>query len=151
MTIDDTMSLRLRRVAMKLTSDRDLQNDLLQEMLVYMSDVEKRTPGKTLSWYIKGGEYCARNYLKRGRSIDSFKRRKNACELDVMDWDVPDAMGDQSYLPSPVDIRVEVALRDIVECLMARLSAEERKTLELLLEEFGVCEIARRRGVSHVT
>ena len=133
MTIDDTMSLRLRRVAMKLTSDRELQNDLLQEMLVYMSDVEKRTPGKTLSWYIKGGEYCARNYLKRGRSIDSFKRRKNACELDVMDWDVPDSMGDQSYLHSPVDIRVEAPLGEWYTGTDSQLDAAARE----LLREVG--------------
>src|SRR5437867_6074604 len=149
MTVDDGLMVRLRRMAMRLTGDANLQQDLVQEMSVYLMDADRHAPGKTLSWYIKGGEYRARNYLTRGRSIDSFKRRRSGTDVEMLEWGEGDGGRNRSDLFDPADLRVELCLKDIVEQLVKLLSAKERQTLGLLLEEFGVCEIARWQGVSH--
>ena len=149
MTIDNRLAFQLRRVAGKLTRDTFLQQDLMQEMSVCLMDAEQRAPGKTLSWYIKAGEFCARNYLSRGRSIDSFKRRAYGTNLAELEFRRLDRKQARFELLDPTDLRGELAIKDLVERLTSLLSTDEQETLGLLLEGFGVRAVARKRGVTH--
>jgi len=40
-------------VASKLTPDRELQKDLMQEMLLHLLRIQNAKPGKTEGWYIR--------------------------------------------------------------------------------------------------
>src|SRR2546422_2505039 len=81
MMIDDSMTKRLNYVAWKLTPNRELQKDLVQEMCLYLVRELSRKPDNALTWYLKGCEFRARNYLKHGRSIDSQKRSTGAVRM----------------------------------------------------------------------
>jgi RNA polymerase sigma factor (sigma-70 family) len=140
---------QLRGVAAKLTSDFELQKDLLQEMFVHLLRVEAEQPGHTPSWYIKSCEFQARNYLKHGRSVDSLKRSHNLIPLGQ-----PCEEADDHYFcffeaADPLDAFGELMTDDLIELVVPRLTDIQRRILSLLLKGLGVREIARELGVTH--
>jgi DNA-directed RNA polymerase specialized sigma24 family protein len=147
-TVDHRIVKILRGIAARLTGDFDLQKDLMQEMFIHLLRVEAAQPRQTASWYIKSCEFCARNYLDRGRSVDSIKRQKDIVPLDPSDDDghcvCPDAL-------DPMDLRSELITRDIVDLLVPQLTAMQQQIFSLLMHGFGVREIARHLRVSHPT
>jgi len=140
---------QLHGIAARLTGDLDLQKDLMQEMCIHLVQVEANRPGQTVSWYLQGCHFRARSYLDRGRSIDSIKRGNN---LVLMDRGDNDGNSDLNVCPDacdPNDLLSELIARDIVDLLVPQLTDTERQILFLLMEGFGVCEIARELCVSH--
>jgi RNA polymerase sigma factor (sigma-70 family) len=140
---------QLRGVACKLTSDLELQKDLLQEMFVHLVRVEAELPGRTPSWYVKSCEFRARNYLKHGRSVDSHKRASRIIPLgqayedsDGHDFCFIDAV-------DPVDAHGEIVAKDIVDLVMPQLSDRQQEILFLLMKGLGVREIARELRMTH--
>jgi hypothetical protein len=134
-----------------LTCDFELRKDLSQEMLLHLVRVESDLPGRTRSWYIKSCEFCARNYLQHGRSVDSIKRCSNLVSLDQSDDD-----GDGSFwfcreTADPIDLHSELITQDIVDLLVPQLTDAQRQILSLLMHGCGVREIARELSVSHPT
>jgi RNA polymerase sigma factor (sigma-70 family) len=139
MTADRRTIHQLRGVASKLTGDAELQKDLLQEMFVHLFRIQNSQPAKTPSWYVKSCEFHARNYLRRGRSIDSFKRARNAIPLDAPRIDPID----------PLDLRSEIIANDIIDLILPHLTDTQQRVFFLLLQGLGVREVARALGVSH--
>lgn len=150
MTEDHRIVKQLRGVAAKLTGDLDLQKDLMQEMFIHLVRVEAELPGHTSSWYIKGCEFHARDYLDRGRSIDSIKRQKNLVPLGQSDDDDGSVCLCLDAV-DPLDLRSELITRDIVDLLVLQLTDMQQTILFLLMHGFGVREIARELRVSHPT
>lgn len=139
----------MRGVAAKLTSDNELQKDLLQEMFIHLLQVEANLPGHTPSWYIKSCEFHARNCLKHGRSVDSLKRSKNLVPLGQNYDDGEGHIFCFLDAVDPLDVLSEVMTRDIVDLVVSQLSETQRKVLYSLMKGMGVREIAREMGVSH--
>ena len=144
---------KLRGVAARLTCDLELQKDLSQEMIIHLTRVEADLPGRTPSWYLQSCQFHARNYLARGRSIDSVKRQKNLVpfaqgdELDHGDFRSglsPDAV-------DPVELHDELIARDIIELIVERLTDIQQQILFLLMHDFGVREIAGELNTTHPT
>jgi DNA-directed RNA polymerase specialized sigma24 family protein len=140
---------QLRGVAARLTSDLELRKDLVQEMFIHLVRVEVDRPGKTLSWYLQSCQFRGRNFLNRGRSVDSIKRGNNLVPLGQSDDD-----GDESFwlcldVVDPIDLHGELITRDIVDRLVPQLSDAQQRILFLLMHGFGVREIARELRVSH--
>ena len=149
MTGNNGIGKQLRGVAARLTCDFELRKDLSQEMLIHLVRVEAALPGRTRSWYIKSCEFCARNYLQHGRSVDSIKRCDN---LELLDHGGNDR--DSSFLfcreaADPIDLHGELITQDIVDLLALRLTVAQQQILFLLMHGFGVREIARELSVSH--
>ena len=143
--VDEECMAKLKLVAAKLTRDRDFQKDLVQEMLVYLVRVLSERPGMTQSWYIKGCEFQARNYIKTGRSVDSLKRARDQvpCSLDsngIENWNLYLTEGRQQE---------ECIARVTMEDLKPFLTDKEATALELLANEWRVGEIAEKFGVTH--
>jgi DNA-directed RNA polymerase specialized sigma24 family protein len=134
---------QLRAIAAKLTGDAEMQRDLMQEMFVHLVRMQTRQPDKTPSWHLKGCEFHARNYLKRGRSIDSPKRAKNGVAPAQSELT---GFGD---VADPVDLSGEIITRDLVERLQPHLSAMQKRVLVLLSKGCGVREAARELGITH--
>jgi DNA-directed RNA polymerase specialized sigma24 family protein len=141
----------LRGIAAKLTTNAELQKDLMQEMFLHLTHVEAVEAGQTLSWYLKGCEFHARNYLKRGRSIDSPKRAHHAVALDETpsDEDRRDGNGPQPQPLGPIEIQGEMLSTDLVNQIMPRLTDMQRRVLLLLLKGYGVREAGREIGITH--
>jgi len=144
-TEDNRIVKQLHGIAARLTGDLDLQKDLMQEMFIHLVQVETDRPGQTLSWYLQGCHFRARDYLDRGRSINSIKRSNNLVPLDQRDDD-DDSLGVCPDAPDPVDLYSELIARDIVDLLILRLTVVQQQILFLLMYGFGVYEIARELG-----
>jgi DNA-directed RNA polymerase specialized sigma24 family protein len=148
-TEDHRIVKQLRGIAARLTGDLDLQKDLMQEMFLHLVQVEADRPGQTLSWYLQGCQFRARDYLDRGRSINSIKRGNNLVPLDQGDDDGDGSLGAWPEAPDPIDLHNELITRDIVDLLVPQLTVMQQQILFLLMHGFGVCEVAREFRVSH--
>jgi len=101
-------------------------------MSVHLLRVQTESPAMTRSWYIKSCEFRARDYLRRGRSIDSYKRARGGEPTHSQDFD-------QNFeLSDPLGCLDEVMARDAISVIMCRLTDRQRLILSLLLEGFGV-------------
>jgi hypothetical protein len=141
----------LRGIAARLTANAELQKDLMQEMFLHLAHVETVEAGQTLSWYLKGCEFHARNYLKRGRSIDSLKRSYNGVALDEAPTEEGrhGGNGTQPQPSGPIQIQGEIITQDIVNQIMPRLTDMQQRVLFLLLKGYGVREAGREIGITH--
>lgn len=148
-TGDNQILKQLQGVAYKLTSDHELQKDLMQEMFVHLVQMRTREPGQTLSWYIKSCEFHARNHLKLGRSIDSHKRAKNGISLDSTSEEQGATVEHDIHAAAPIDLYGELITNDLVDLIMPHLTESQQRTLLLLMKGMGVREIARELGVTH--
>ena len=149
MTGENQTAKQLCGVAAHLTGDRELQKDLVQEMLLHLVRVEKELPGRTVSWYITSCRFHARHYLKRGRSVDSMKRCTNLVPLGEDHDD-----GDGGFVrcvdaADPGDAHAEFLMQDIVNLLIVRLTDVQQQILFLLIRGHGVREIGRELSLSH--
>lgn len=140
---------KLQAIAAKLTSDAELQKDVLQEMFIHMLSVESRLPGRTPSWYIKSCEFHARNFLKHGRSVDSLKRSRNLIPLGQTFEDSDGQLFCLVDVADPQDGLSEMVANDIIELMTPQLNATQQVILEMLLKGLGVREIARQMKVTH--
>jgi len=140
---------RLRGVAGKLTSDPELQKDLMQEMFIHLLRVQVECPKRTLSWYIKSCEFQARNWLKHGRSVDSLKRARSLVSLGQDSED--DGCNRERCVDAadPVDLEGELITQDIVNLIVPQLTETQQHILFLLMKGFRVREIAREMSISH--
>ena len=113
---------QLRGVACKLTSDHELQKDLMQEMFVHMIRVQTETPLQTPSWYIKSCEFHVRNHMKLGRSIDSPKRARNGVPLFQSSDEHGFDPNDGTNPADPFDLQGEMITNDILGQLVPKLT-----------------------------
>jgi RNA polymerase sigma factor (sigma-70 family) len=139
---------QLRWIAARLSVDRELRKDLMQEMFMHLVQQEANRPGQTRSWYIQSCRFRARTYLNHGRSVDSIKRGKNLVSLGQSDY------GDDRYdfchdLTDPIDLRSELITRDILALLLPHLTDIQQRILFLLMHGFGLREIGREIHISH--
>ena len=149
MTIESETAKQLYGVAARLTGDRELQKDLVQEMLLHLVRVEIDLPGRTVSWYITSCQFHARHYLQRGRSVDSIKRCRNLVSLGEDHDDGDGELKSCLDAADPVDLHGELITQDIVNLLIVRLTDMEQQILFLLIRGFGVREIGRQLSLSH--
>ena len=136
----------LRGVAAKLSSNAELQKDLLQEMAIHLNRVQTKLPGRTKSWYIKSCEFHARNHLKLGRSVDSHKRIHNLVSLDLL---TENAAEIGFFSDNHEDSRPALIAQDLLELIIPKLTERQKEVLTLLMEGSGVREVGRKLGISH--
>src|ERR1043166_2143949 len=145
---------KLREVASRITADIDLQKDLVQEMLVHLLMVQQDHPGQSTSWYIKSCEFHGRNFLRLGRSIDSYKRAKGRV-LGNHSFDTGDGEFFHEQFFHRVDSVESMSEQgglmgdDIYQLIAPRLSDRQRTIITLLMQGHGVREVARQLGITH--
>src|ERR1051326_1730523 len=145
---------KLREVASRITADIDLQKDLVQEMLVHLLQAQRDRPGQSTSWYFKSCEFHGRNFLRLGRSIDSYKRAKGRVQSS------PDpGPAKEGFFPEQFFPRMDLVESrngqdgllgdDIYQLIAPRLSDRQRSIVTLLMQGHGVREVARQLGITH--
>ncbi len=72
---------RLADLVRSLTTDTDLQEDLLQEALLHLWQKELERPGQTLSWYLQSCHFHLLDLLKTGRSVHDLRHR--GCLVEI--------------------------------------------------------------------
>jgi RNA polymerase sigma factor (sigma-70 family) len=136
----------LRGMVRRLTAERVLEDDLIQEAIIHLWLREKEHPGQSQSWYIQSCRLHLQNFLRKGRSVDSGKHRPTAALHDGEDaeQEEADAVSDDRLVAL-------VCARDLVSELSKWLTPVERQILNLGVDGLSLREIAIRLGLSHTT
>jgi RNA polymerase sigma factor (sigma-70 family) len=137
---------KLWRIVRQLSGDSAAPEDLLQEALVHLWQQEVERPGQTESWYLQSCRFHLLNYLNRGCSVDSFKRRQDRCPSNEEIELVESFSSKHRDGESPLD---SVCALDIIELLSKKLNPREQDILAHLVAGAGSREIARKLSISH--
>jgi RNA polymerase sigma factor (sigma-70 family) len=140
------LSPTLESIAIHLSRDKSLQEDLEQEMRLHLCEQWQKTPNHTRSWYTQQCYYHALDYLKKGKSIDS-KRRENVERLPLQ-HECPDAP--LAFLPVPAhhDFEAELMHREFLRTLVRKLTEKQHKIVACFLQGYTEQEIGTMEGVS---
>jgi len=143
----------LLRVVARVTPDRGLRDDLLQEAVIHLWQLSTQRPGQTPSWYIKSCQLYLLNLLRKGRSIDSLKHRKGRIRLQDQ---APDSASEGCSIEEFLDnsdsggtVFAQVSARDVLRSLCQWLDPADRLILGRLADGLGIREIASRLQLSH--
>jgi len=143
---------KLREIACRIAACRADQEDLLQEMRIYLWERRKELKDKTDSYILRGCYFRAKHYLNRGKSIDS-KKRGNVVIVSLEN--VKDLGGsDQVYLSFDGFSMLEEARNiligeEIRERIRGQLNSKLRETFDLLTQGYSPSEIARKLNLSY--
>src|SRR2546427_9623202 len=140
----ETLAL-LRRIVTKTKADASYREELMQEALVHLWLDEQHHPGESRSWYVQSCRFHLGNYLHKGRSLDSPKRRNG--KLSLSDDLLPNSEGGHPLEPDSIpdsdgDVLSAVAEHEMLELLAQQLSSQERTILDYLAQDFTVREVA---------
>lgn len=143
---DSAQSRRaLSVIAHRVTTDASQHDDLIQEASVHLWQRMERQPGQRRSWYLQSCFDHLRNFIRRGRSVDSFRRQQPvAAGVGVV-------AGVDDRPASDEDVVASVCAQDLVQELSKWLTPAERQTLLCLAEGMSLRETAVRLGTSHTT
>jgi DNA-directed RNA polymerase specialized sigma24 family protein len=139
----------LQGIATKLTSDPDVQRDLMHEMFLHLIRIRTVDPDRTLSWYLKSCEFHARNFLKPGEHPGSA----NGAPFDEIMPDGHERHGTDPRTASPlvgqIEIQGELITGDVLNLILPLLSDMQQQVLFLLMKGCGVREAGRELGITH--
>ncbi len=136
----------LTRMIRRMTGNRALREDLLQEALVHLWVTEIARAGQTRSWYLQSCKFHLLHYLAAGRSVDSAKRRDGQMWLADNGNTTDSFVDDTDSGESVLDL---VSARDILSLLSPHLNNQERAVLECFAEGLRLREIGRKLKISH--
>jgi DNA-directed RNA polymerase specialized sigma24 family protein len=150
----ETYSL-LIRVVNKVSTDVCLRKDLAQEALIQLWHLKRQHPGQHPSWYLQSCQFHVQNVLRKGRSIDSWKRRHNRLRVPAAEVDESSEQNESAEPLSHADaaevILSEVCAHDILALLSRWLEPLDRLILEQLADGLTVREIGANLRLSHTT
>ena len=137
---------RLQGLVNRLTANKGLHDDMMQEGLIHLWQSGERCPGQRSAWYLQACRFHLQNYLRRGRSVDSGKHF--LCELpQTVNGQDSDEV--QRELHTDGDFWDEVNARDLVSVLSRWLTPREKQVLDCLADGLSAREIAKRLDLSH--
>ncbi|MCD6472999.1 sigma-70 family RNA polymerase sigma factor [Candidatus Aerophobetes bacterium] len=139
---------KLKAIASVLTSNRVEQEDLLQEMQIFLWNNREKMKNKTLSYALRGCYLFGKDCLKKGKSLDSKKRDS----VTVMSIYYINSEGKEIVLDIPdksIDPYEIVITEDLKRVIKKEMNSRLKETYELLLEGNTLGEIAERLGLSY--
>ncbi len=144
---------RLYDIAARLTNDRELKEDLVSEMTLFLLEKWDLFRQKPEAYMFRACYRHAVDVLRRGRSVDGKWRTgivvESLCELC-------ERLGVQecalaSALKGDDDPEAVLNARCLMQDLLSSLTPLQKEILLLLMEGYRPSEIAARRGVSRPT
>src|SRR5436309_6974580 len=135
----------LRRLAARVTPDKASREDLAQEAMIHLWQEELRCPKQSESWYIQSCLFHLRNYVQRGRSLDSPRRRRAPGSITAVSQpaDPTEIHPERDESPLPT-----VCANDILDLLLPKLKRREQEILCCLAEGLEPGDIARKLRMS---
>ena len=149
----EVYSTLLRRVVAAIAGERCLREDLLQEAAIHLWQLKSERPGQRSSWYLKSCQLHLLNFLRKGRSIDSWKHRQGRMQPpeppadDGGEGPGADEWPGLSTADNPV--LSQVSVRDILASLHRWLDPPDRIILTHLARGLSAREIASLLEMSH--
>jgi len=144
---------KLYDLAARLTSDRDLREDLVSEMTLFLLERWDELRDKPDAFIFRACYRHAIDVLRRGKSVDSKQRSgvvvESLCALC-------ERLGvDECVFACSVngedDPEAIFSARCLMRELLERLTPVQREVLLMLIEGYRPAEIALKRGVSKAT
>jgi RNA polymerase sigma factor (sigma-70 family) len=132
-------------MARRLSQNPSQHEDLIQEAIIHAWQIMEAQPGQRQSWYLQSCFDHLRNYVRRGRSLDSARRQQSAAERDL----TQDSLANER--PAEDDVLASVCARDLLEQLTKSLTPLQQQTLVCLAEDMSLREISRQLNTSHTT
>jgi RNA polymerase sigma factor (sigma-70 family) len=122
------------------------REDCMQEACIRFWQAASQKPARSLISCLRECRGFIRDMLKRGKSVDSPKRRWLGYSIDSKDpgpaWQsIPE-------LVSEIDPEQQASASDALERIRVRLNPRGRTILQMFLEGSGAREIARRLHIS---
>jgi RNA polymerase sigma factor (sigma-70 family) len=144
---------RLYDIAARLTADRELREDLVSEMTLFLLERWKELSDKPDAYIFRACYRHAIDVLRRGKSIDSKSRSGVVVESLCV---LCERLGvDECLFACSVngndDPEAIFTARCLMRELLARLTPTQQEVLLLLVEGYRPAEIAAKRGVSKPT
>ncbi len=143
---------KLKGIADRITSNKTDQDDLMQEMRIYLWEKREEFKGKTESYILRACYFQAAHCYNRGKSIDS-KPRKNVVILSLEDMKTFNyngracsALNGYSVLEEARDILIA---EQIKESIRGQLNPKLRRTFDLLMEGYSLHEIAQSLNLTY--
>jgi DNA-directed RNA polymerase specialized sigma24 family protein len=138
----------LRRIVAQFTSDKILQEDLMQECLIRIWRLEGEVPGRTRSWYLQNCRFHVQHWLASGRSVDSLKRdnRDNRANIDAVGDETPV----EGYHTNGEFFEV-ISANDLVSTLADLLKPHESALLGALADGLVLQDVASKLKLSYPT
>lgn len=144
---------KLHEIAAHLTGDRDLREDLVSEMTLFLLERWNELKDKPDAYIFRACYRHAIDVLRRGRSVDSKRRSgvivESLCALC-------ERLGVDEYafacsVSEGEDPEKILMAKCLMGELLSRLTPVQREVLLMLLEGYRPAEIALKRGVSKAT
>ena len=123
------------------------REDYVQELTIFIAHEEGLHRDKNWDWFKRRCWFYLQNLLRKGTSVDSPKHRNGRMSMAEPDHEAESGRVWED-LRSEDTVVSEVARREWIEWLSARLSPNELATFLRLAAEWGVMEIASERAVS---
>ncbi|MGD1017974.1 MAG: hypothetical protein ABSA12_01515 [Verrucomicrobiia bacterium] len=143
----------LQGIATKLTSDPDVQKNLMHEMFLHLVRIRTVDPDRALGWYLKSCEFHARNFLTPGEHAGSSTAERHGARFDeIMPVGVErHGLGARSSSPlvGQIEIQGELITGDVLNLILPLLSDMQQQVLFLLMKGCGVREAGRELGITH--
>jgi DNA-binding CsgD family transcriptional regulator len=136
----------LQQIVAGVTTDLTLREDLMQEALIHLWQREEHCPGQTECWYMQSCRFHISNFLRHGRSLDSWKHRQARLFFPGTNEWLETPTAETAASESPLGL---VSVREIIALLSKWLTATETKVLDCLADGLSAREISRRLNISH--
>jgi DNA-directed RNA polymerase specialized sigma24 family protein len=138
----------LRQIVCKVTNNRGLHDDLVQEAFIHLWLREQEHPGQRPSWYFQSCRFFLQNFIRNGRSIDSTRHQKARCYLTDTHEEHVDSVDDSA---SGNSVPALVSARELVPLLNPWLTPIERQILSWLVDGTPIRQVAARLNLSHTS
>ncbi len=144
---------KLYDLASRLTADKDLREDLVSEMTLFLLERWEELRNKPDSYIFRACYRHAIDVLRKGKSIDSKYRSgvviESLCALCER-LGVDECIFACSVIGAD-DPEAIFSAKCLMRELLSRLTPVQREVLLMLLEGYRPAEIAAKRGVSKAT
>src|ERR1051326_6837151 len=131
----------LQQIVCGMTMDLSLREDMLQEGLLHLWLREKRFPGRDEGWYLQSCRFHINNFLRNGRSLDSWKRRQAQFFPQASDQFLTMSSDEGLSNESLVSL---VSAREILSLLSEWLTVAEKQVLNCLADGLSAREIGKQ-------
>jgi len=146
------LDTKMRGIACKITDNEADQDDLMQEMCLYLWENREKLKNKTESYLLRACYFQAMHFINQGKSIDS-KSRKDfiICSLGYRD----NGNGGRGEILVSNLISVtegflnELIAKDLEQKIRGCLSQRLKKTYDLLLRGWTLREIASEENLTY--